>query len=345
MYNDASLFESSNRHRIEKSFGIALGRVVKVFPKERICQVQTFNSSGNFGENFIERCQWINMDSNPEGDEATSIPRKNSLGIVFFIEGQAFIFGFFKPLQKNGSSAQGNEQSNLHEGDKVLSTVAKNRITVKSNGLIEMHAKETLKRIQLPNEDKLIEVCGRYDLRADGGSILWDLDKDTRATVYRAEFRRDILFPRASCVVFEEKGSVDESTILKTRMGPANPNALGVQSPLYESTVGVDGTSALKIGPTGNVSVKASSSGAVELEVNKATKLDISESGDVTVKTTGATVTISTAGEVTIKALGQVSISGGGLAPTELPLTYPTTVSHFTGLPLTPGSQNIKLSK
>jgi len=342
MHEDFSLFEAGNRYRIEKSFGIALGRVVKVFPKERICQVQTFHGSGNLGDNFINRCQWVNMDSNPEGDEATNIPRRNSLGLVFFVEGQAFIFGFFKPLQKKGSAAQGNEPSNLLEGDKVISTVGGNRITIKSNGIVEIFSNDTLKRIQLPTESKLIEICSRYDLRTDGGAILWTSNQDTKETLKQAEFRRDLL---RSVVVFEEKGAVGGSTILKTRVGPPKPGSIGVSSSLYESSVDVDGSALLKVGPAGNVTAKASSTGSVELEINSLTRVKIAESGDTTIETTGATVSISASGAVEVKALGQVSISGGGLPVTESPLTYPTTVSHFTGLPLTPGSQNVKLSK
>lgn len=360
MHEDFSLFESANRYRLEKSFGIALGRVVKVFPKERICQVQTFHGSGNLGDNFIDRCQWVNMDSNPEGDEATIIPRKNSLGLVFFVEGQAFIFGFFKPLRKSGSAAQGNEPSNLLEGDKVISTIAGNRITVKSNGIVELFSKDTLKRIQFPTESKLVEICSKYDLRTDGGAVLWDSDDDTQETLCKSEFRRDLL---RTVVLLEERGAAGGSTILRTSVGPAKPGAIGTAAALYESSVDVDGSATLKVGPVGNVTASASSTGAfnlsvnsltglsigetgsVSLDVNKLTKLDIADSGDVTIKTTGATVTISTAGEVTIKALGQVAITGGGLAPTESPLTFPTTVSHFTGLPLSPGSQTVKISK
>lgn len=340
MQNDFSFYEENNPHRQEKNSGIALGFVEQVFPKERVCKVRTFGHSGGLGDNVINRCQWINMDSNPEGDEATSIPRRNSVGIVFYIGGQPFLFGFFKPLSKNGSAAQGNEPINLQEGDKVISTVAGNRITVKSNGIVELHSGEALRRIQMPSENKLIEICSKYDLRADGGAILWK-SEDSK-TVCQSEFRRDLV---RSIVVTEEKGAVDEKTALKTCVGPANPVAIGTLSSLYEHSVDIDGTTNLKVGPAGNVAVKVSPSGSASVEVNKTTKLDISESGDVTVKTTGATVGISSSGEVTVKALGQVSISGGGLAATELPLTYPTTVSHFTGLPLSPGSQNVKLSK
>ena len=320
MHGDYSLYESKNNYRLERSNGIAFGRVVKVFAKERYCQVQTFNGSGNMSDNVLDRVQWLSMDSNPEGDESTSIPRKNSLGLIFFVGGEAFLFGFFKPLKKGGVAAQGNEPVNLMEGDKLISTVAGNRVTVKSNGLIEIFSTESLKSVRFPTESKLLEICRRYDLRTDGGSHLWESDENGK-TLLQSEFRRDLL---RAVVAFEEKGAVDDSTILKTAVGPANPGGPGVLGPLYEHTVGVDGATQLNVGLT---------------------TLTISPTGEIAVKTPGATLTISPEGAVSLQALGQVSLTGGGLPATEQPLTFPTTTSHFTGLPLAPGSQNIRLSK
>ena len=320
MHGDYSLYESKNNYRLERSNGIAFGRVVKVFAKERYCQVQTFNGSGNMSDNVLDRVQWLSMDSNPEGDESTSIPRKNSLGLIFFVGGEAFLFGFFKPLKKGGVAAQGNEPVNLMEGDKLISTVAGNRLTVKSNGLIEIFSTESLKSVRFPTESKLLEICRRYDLRTDGGSHLWESDEDGK-TLLQSEFRRDLLRAVVAC---EEKGAVDDSTILKTVVGPANPGGPGVLQPLYEHTVGVDGATQLNVGLT---------------------TLTISPTGEIAVKTPGATLTISPEGAVSLQALGQVSLTGGGLPATEQPLTFPTTTSHFTGLPLAPGSQNIRLSK
>ena len=341
MHGDYSLYESKNNSRLERSNGIAFGRVIKVFAKERYCQVHTFNGSGNMSDNVLDRVQWLSMDSNPEGDESTSIPRKNSLGLIFFVGGEPFLFGFFKPLKKGGVAAQGNEPVNLMEGDKLISTVAGNRLTVKSNGLIEIFSTESLKSVRFPTESKLLEICRRYDLRTDGGSHLWESDEDGK-TLLQSEFRRDLLRAVVAC---EEKGAVDDSTILKTVVGPANPGGPGVLQPLYEHTVGTDGTAELNVGIAKNFAASISPTGEARLKVNDLTTLTISPTGEITVKTPGATLTISPEGAVSLQALGQVSLTGGGLPATEQPLTFPTTTSHFTGLPLAPGSQNIRLSK
>ncbi len=156
---DDSIYESRHPVREEQAFGFAFGRITEVFAKERYCTVVTFMGKGSINDNYIPKCQWINLDSNPEGDESTSIPRKNSIGLVFFVAGEPFIFGFFKPLARNATTVTGSEPSKVVEGDKIISTVAGNKITVKSNGAIEIVSSNTLRRVMIPKGAAIFDLC------------------------------------------------------------------------------------------------------------------------------------------------------------------------------------------
>lgn len=411
---DHSLYERSHRNRTEQAFGIALGRITEVFPKERFCTVVTFAGHGSMHDQYIPKCQWLNIDSNPEGDESTAIPRKDSFCVVFFVDGEPFIFGFFKPLSKGGKAVQGNEQSKVVEGDKIFSTVAGNRITVKASGAIEMVAKDTLKRIMFPTGSMIMDFCRGYSLRTDGGTIDWKADT-LQQTLYRAEFRKDLL---RTFVVVEEKGGVDLTTMLRTTIGPAIPGVPGTKMPVYEhsikltgeteTTVSLPGAGAASgvkttFSPEGSLNVKVGAihntefdigpTGAAKLSVNKIATVAISETGDISVKNALSSAEISASGDITIKgptasisisvageikidaankitleakagvdvkslgpiaveSLGPVSIKGngqvsldGGPGPSDFVLTFPTTLSPFTGAPLTPFSTTVMVSK
>lgn len=344
---DSSIYESDHPVREQQAFGFAFGRVVEVFAKERYCTVTTFLGKGSLNDNYIPRCQWVNLDSNPEGDESTSIPRKNSIGFVFYVDGEPFLFGFFKPLARGATTVTGEEPAKLIEGDKVISTVAGNKITVKSNGAIEIVSSDTLRRTMIPKGSAIFDLCRRYQLRTDGGTMDWASDPLTQLTVHKAEYRRDLL---RTFIMTEDRGGVDASTIWKRQIGPAVPGVLGVQLPSFTETISIlgeyetqisppspvgtpigirtklspDGSYNFKSGPIPNFELDISPTGAAKVAVNSLLTIELSATGAVQVKNPTCTLSMSESGDigvenplVKVKALAtgdfEISAPGGSV--------------------------------
>jgi hypothetical protein len=341
---DISIYEREHPNREEQAQGFAFGRITEVFAKERYCTVVTFMGKGSLNDNYIPKCQWVNIDSNPEGDESTSIPRKNAIGLVFYIDGEPFIFGYFKPLSKNAATVTGDEPAKLIEGDKSIATVAGNRVTVKSNGAVEIVSSDTLRRIMIPKGAAIFDLCRRYQLRTDGGTIDWGSDSLTQLTVCKAEYRRDLL---RTFIMTEDRGGVDQTTMWKRQIGPAVPGTPGVLLPSFTETIsslgeyecaisppspvgtpigvrtkiGPDGSYNLKSGPIPNFELDISPTGAAKVAVNSlltielsatgaleaknpTSKFSMSESGDIEVSNPLVKVTAGTSGDFEISAPG-----------------------------------------
>jgi phage gp45-like len=320
---DASIYEREHPTREEQAFGFAFGRITEVFAKERYCTVVTFLGKGSLNDNYIPRCQWVNLDSNPEGDESTSIPRKNSIGLVFYVDGEPFIFGFFKPLSRNAATVTGDEPAKLIEGDKVISTVAGNKITVKSNGAIEIVSSDTLRRTMIPKGSAIFDLCRRYQLRTDGGTIDWGSDPITQLTVHKAEYRRDLL---RTFIMTEDRGGVDLTTVWKRQVGPAVPGVLGVQLPSFTETIsnlGVyelqisppspvgtpigirtkispDGSYNFKSGPIPNFELDISPTGAAKVAVNSLITINLSATGALEVKNPTSKLSLTESGDIEV---------------------------------------------
>jgi len=344
MFRDRSLYEMDHPNRIEQAFGIAFGRVVDVDAKARTCTVVTFHGKGTLDDQYIPDAQWINMDSNPEGDESTSIPRPNSLGLVFWVQGEAFIFGYFKPMSRNGSLVTGNEPTKLIAGDKIIATVAGNRITVKASGAIEIYSATTLQRIMIPKGGAIFDLCQRYQLKADGGFQDWRIDPLTQLTTHKAEYRRDII---RSIVMTEARGGVDLTTIYKRQVGPGIPGVEGVTLPSYTETIsnlgvvethvtpplplgspigvhtktGPDGSYSFKSGPIPNFELDISPTGAAKVSVNKIITIELSAAGAFTLKNPTIDISASVTGDfqlknplvkVDVKATGAIILEGPG---------------------------------
>jgi hypothetical protein len=242
---DLSLFEAEHPGRLEQVANIALGRIIEVDTKNRTCTVSTVTGGRSINNQYIPNVQWLSADANPEGDESGGIPRKGSWGIVHFLDGQAFIGGFMKPLWKSGTTLRGNESVKLNEGDKIISTLAGNRITVKRSGLIEMFASENLMRLIIPTNGQIADLCRTYLMEVDGGSINWMFD-ELLNTVWDAEYYMN---SSRTFLIREEKGFVSADIVYKKVVGPGVPGVLGSSLPVYTQSIGVTGETTTTVTP------------------------------------------------------------------------------------------------
>lgn len=311
-------YEMGNQYR---GFGVAFGRIVSVNVKERVCSVCTFGAgvNSNIEDNYIERCQWLSADANPEGDECGSIPRRGSLGLVFFVNGEPFIWGYLRPLWKGGTAGRSDSTVTLVEGDKIISTLQGNRITVKRSGLIEMYTADTLRRAMMPNGSRILDICREYNLNCmNGGQITWSSD-ELDSALFKAEYRRDLA---RSFMVVEEKGYVTSDILSRVTIGPALPFFPDIQTPTYVQTIATTGEVtttvtppmppgspvgyASVIGPDGSISIKAGSAQTVSIEVSALGDIDISTNEL-------ASVSISKIGDIDVSGpIGSASISAQG---------------------------------
>lgn len=376
-----SLYEKDHPHRQQNKNAICFGRITQVYPEERMVEVKTFGGTGVVDDNHIPKCQWINMDGNPDGDESTSLPRTNSYGLVFFIDGTPFIFGFFSPLTGTGSAQLGEAKEEVNEGDKVLKTIGGNRIVMRAHGEIEIQATGTCRTIYFPDKNIINTLCRNYEFRTDGGTVDW-VNLGNRKTLYRRELRDSL---SRTNVIIEERGSVDGTIISRTTLGTGDTG--GVSNPVYTKTLrntgavelfirqaGAQSGHKLNIEPSGATTLDVAGKSKVSIEADGTTKLDvgpgkatliispdgkisIDSKADVSVKATGKVgidaggdLTAKTAGKANIEASGKATIKadgidldGGGGANGGV-LVFPNAISDFTGLPIQAASSTVKAS-
>ena len=295
-----TIYENSHPSRRSTDGTFCFGYVKSVDVTNRVCTVKTFFATSDaLNDKHIKNCRWLSADAGPDGDDMTSIPRSDTLALVFFVLGEPFIFGFFRAQNKKGNAAGGAAKIPLTEGDKIIATRAGNYLTVKANGLIQLQCKDTLRMLFLPNKSELLILCRNHEIKTDGGFVSWRSDNALN-TLHRALYRKDLA---QSMVILEEKGNVSSSLIYRKAIGPGITPGSALS---YETTIGVDGTVTTNVGILGQVLhstvVKPDGSSTV------------TATGDVSVTTSLGNITAkATAGNITAKAtVGSCSMEGSG---------------------------------
>lgn len=314
--------------------GVCLGRVSSVDAKRRFCEVKTFFGPPGLVDLHLENVQWLSTDANPDGDESTAIPRVNSTGLVFFVEGEPFIWGYFKATKPGDGAVTGKEQAVLNPGDKIMSTAGGNRIVVKKSGLIEIHSNESLKTIYFPREGLLSHICQQYSIQCDGGFEAWKNLNALNETLNTKEYRRDMA---RTTIVFEERGKVDSTVVKKVSIGPGIPGVQGVFVPVFTMETDLTGQTKCEVGlagtgvsfeatPFGTFSLK-NPFGSVELDAlggwefkTPQASLKVSALGDIEAKGPIAEAKLSLDGKIEVKnALTTFSIAPSGETKIEAP--------------------------
>lgn len=286
---DKTIYERGHPTRDAVDGTFCFGYVSSIDVANRLATVKTFFASDPaLNDQSIKGCQWLSADASPDGDEMGSMPRRGSVAFVFFVLGEAFIMGFFRGAGAKGGAASASVPVSLTEGDKIIATRAGNFVTVKANGLVQVQCKDTLRSLYLPNGSQWLNLCRAFELKTDGGAVSWKADKELN-TLHSATYRKDMA---QTFIVTEQKGNVSTDTIYRIGIGPG---AGGGAVTSYEHTVGVDGTSTLKIATLGV--------GGYESVVTP--------QGSATIKTAGDASLTSTLGNVTAEAtIGSVQLAG-----------------------------------
>lgn len=277
---DKSIYESQNSDRQSIANAIAFGRITRVFPETRSCEVKTFFGKGAADDNHIPNCQWINLDGHPDGDESAVIPRVNSYGFVFYIDGEPFFFGFFRPLSITGSAETGSILEPLNEGDRVIKTVGKNRIIMRAHGEIQIESTRTCRSIYFPDRNLINTLCRNYEFRTDGGTIDWKNDGSDN-TLSRQEWRDTL---NRTNIIVEEKGLVSGEILWREQIGLGGTN-LTPSSIVYTRTVKNTGETELFIrapNASSGHNLKILPDGQTDLNIADKTSVQIKPTGEVT---------------------------------------------------------------
>lgn len=311
---DKSIYESSNTGRQNQRNGTALGRITHVDVLRRVCRVKTFFGPPHLMDLDCNNVQWVDADTNSEGDESTAIPREGSMGIVHFIEGEAFVHGFINALKGKQGAVTGNETAKLVKGDKIIATRAGNRVIVRTNGSIEFTSKETLKTVYIPTDSRIIELCRNLNFKTDGGYINWEVD-DIGTTLHTVEYRTNIA---RTGLLFEERGSVGGTTVFKQEIGPGIPGVPGITVPTRVKEYDLTGATKEAIGPgVATITIDKTVDGSIKHDIfsdfsvlsklgNFLASLDV---GDATILAKlGSILVEATTGKIDVHALQNVSV-------------------------------------
>lgn len=324
----ASPWESGNTQRAQLDNFFCLGRITKVYAEQRQVEVKTFGN-GRKTDQHIPRAQWLSADAHPDGDESGAMPRVNSYCMVFFVNGEPYVWGFLKPLTSNGSAVNPNSQlEELQEGDRILFTTAGNKIILRSHGEIQIESTGSCRTIYFPEGHVINTLCRNYEFRTDGGTIDWiNPNEEQDNTICRTEYRQNV--DRAKIVV-ETRGYIDDGEyITREEIGIGTDDG-DITSQTYTRESKPDGTTRLfirkageKIGyeqtilPSGENHLKIADKAKLDILATGELSLDIGGKHKLTIKPDGTT-SIDVAGKCKIdianSGLTQIDVAGKSTA-------------------------------
>lgn len=115
------------------------------------------------------------------GDEEIYLPRTGSYGVVIFLGTEAFWLGS-APLDMTSGDGKRANQVELNPGDKIIKTVANNRLVLRTGGTIELQSTELCRTFWIPSSNLISTVCQNFELETSGGYLKWTLDKKEETT-------------------------------------------------------------------------------------------------------------------------------------------------------------------
>jgi phage baseplate assembly protein gpV len=270
---------------------IELGRITEVDVPTRTCRVKTAHKD-------YRNVQWLALSasSTGEGDEDTFIPRPGQYCIILLVDGEPYIGGFYRPTAipaeeadvKAKEDPEHDEEALINPGDRIIRTMAGNKLILRSGGTVELHSTGLCRSIWSPSGNTLTDICGQYELETEAGFVYAERDDDTDDTVY-GFFMYDSLTPK-NAVDFQAGKTDNDSYLYQLKLGPVDPATL-TMTPSF----------LLGIGSNGDITLNslASSVAKVDMKVEAST-------GNITQKLEG-TVTQEITGDLVQKIKGKLN--------------------------------------
>jgi len=340
---DTSMYEESNPLFKSMVNGIAIGSIQEMNSNTRLAVVKTFMGPTELSDLDLIDCMLVFPDANVFGDEFLSMYTKGTIGMVFFVGGQAFFFGGIKPWNaKDGDPSEGEdgtylgtEIESLEPGDKILGNRRGNYLSVKANGLINIvSVANLLQRTYQPLGNLMRDTCDSYLRTWKGGEKRQQqLDPVIQTMIDKEEVRRDFF---RSFVMVTEKGAIGLDGMYRMQMGIGIPAVPGVGLPIYEETLsilgekvftispggllptvnvvyGPEGSLSMTIGLLSNFTLDVSPTGSVDISINSLLNIALSELGDVEVAGPIGLVSMDATGNIEASnAVGGLTLSAQG---------------------------------
>lgn len=313
-----SILEKGNKNREQSQTGLCFGRVTRVYPAQRMCEVKTFGSDGIHGDNHIPACQWLSSDANPEGDESTVIPRINAYCIVGFVNGEPFILGYFKPLNDEGyANIVDGVEEDINEGDKCLTTIAGNKIILRASGEIQVESTRTCRTVYFPQGNLINHLCRNYEFATDGGTDEWtqyDSGQNTPETVRRTEVRDNI---NRTNIIYTEQGTITKGDpLIYSRQIGKGVDGVDIDDVVHTTEIKNTGETdifirapgneeghKLNVKPSGETTLNIAGKSITKILPTGETSLDVNKKANVLIKPDGSTTIDIGPGKCTIKLL------------------------------------------
>lgn len=325
---------------LDRSGMMCLARIVSVDSAGRRCRVKTMGTPG-VEDLDIPNVRWIQLAWHPEGDEDTFVPRPGCYGIMTFLASEPYILGFFPLDNSSGGNARANQEK-LDPGDRIIKTVAGNKIIVRAGGAIQIESTSQCRTYWLPTQNLINTVCQNFELATSGGYFNWLLNKDEETTnlTLRAWDKltpENALQLEVGTIPIPAEGDPEKAIqinpsdqlIAELSTGPLDPETLKMSQKNLNIRVSYDGTVFLDIGPdkltlkidgkTGNVEyiTKGAITGTIEKDLTETIKgaltALIEKDATITIKGAMTTavekdLTATVKGAANIKSTGAMSV-------------------------------------
>ena len=232
--------------------------VVAVHKDQRTCDIKTFGSDAAINTGTYHNVQWLSPFTGINGEDFGGLPVEKSIGVCMFLDGVPWILGFFNSLttsdeaespdaedegvEQVGGSAAYNKEI-LNPGDMLLRNASGCRIALRAGGEIEIEATKVCKRMHLPTQNRISDLCQNYEILTDAGTLEWGHPTPDSEQVRHFQSYKDTI--RGNNIILEEKGTIpeDPDIIWRVRIGtPASfdsdlTSMSSIKSPVFIKSV------------------------------------------------------------------------------------------------------------
>ena len=298
-----------------------LGIIKEVDAANRLCRVKTVGLKGHTDDLDLKNVQWISLSASTtnEGQEDCTIPTIGQIGVVTFINSEPYIMGYYRPIRSPNEKGQVDdipnpaiEEEELLSGDRLIRTVAGNRIILRSGGTIQIESNKLCRTYWLPTGRTMASLCGDYKLETDGGSQYWIREDDTGATSINT-LVWDNLSPTNA--IYTQQGMATEAgAVHRVTAGPLDEN-LEIPTPTFDETLDPAGKLFTKLALSETKQIGADGAAyttTIDSELKQATfatpgghfvSFDDTDDGSYITVThkTGSSISIAKSGEITVK--------------------------------------------
>lgn len=169
------------------SKGNAKGTIISVDPIRRTYKVHITSNNPAINDAIYSDVQVLSSSSSSAGEESGALAEINTLCGVSFFDQKPFIIGFYNSIrlttskdlskEKNIDEGIGNEgaiegsasgaKGTIDIGDHIIATRGGNKFVVRRSGIIEIESKKTCRTAYFPQEDKIFDMCRKFEFHSD----------------------------------------------------------------------------------------------------------------------------------------------------------------------------------